>query len=57
MGEIVRLSAREPRRRPAGPPAEGGADLLLFTGVRYSREDPRLRPRPKGGSKARKKRA
>ena len=57
MGEIVRLSAHERRRRPTAPPGEGGADLLLFTGVRYAREEPRLRPPPKGGAKARKKRA
>lgn len=57
MGEIVRLRDHERRRRPAGPPAESGADLLLFTGVRYVREEPMLRPKPKGGSGARKKRA
>ncbi len=57
MGEIIRLKDHERRRRPAGPHAEGGADLLLFTGVRYAREEPMRRPKPKGGTKARKKRA
>jgi hypothetical protein len=57
MSEIVRLSEHERKRRVFGPVAGSGADLLLFTGVRYVREETKLRPSAKMRAKSRNKRA
>ncbi len=59
MATVIYLKDRAPpKARPTDPdtlPQTGGAKLLLFTGVRYERYQPDIKPRPTSSPRARKR--
>ncbi|MBB4065744.1 hypothetical protein [Gellertiella hungarica] len=57
MATVINLKDRQRQRRPARDTVlpEGGARIYLFTGVRYERYQPEIRPKPTGTSRAGKR--
>ena len=55
MGKLVNFERRKPAQSPhLGPPQ--GAEILIFTGVRYERGEPVTPTKPTTSSRAKRKR-
>lgn len=58
MATIINISDRQGKRRTGSDRTavpDGGARIILFTGVRYERYQPETQPRPTGTTRARKR--
>lgn len=56
LGKLVHFEKREKDREAGKPDAQSGAEILIFTGVRYERESPTAPTKPTASSGNKRKR-